>query len=74
MRRTGKILAVLAIAGIALLMGGCRKQTELPDVSGLGAITAISREEGSGTKTEFENLKGNAENAGQAIVWRFFVS
>ena len=42
MRRTGKILAVLAIAGIALLMGGCRKQTELPDVSGLGAITAIS--------------------------------
>lgn len=48
MRRTGKILAVLAIAGIALLMGGCRKQTELPDVSGLGAITAISREEGSG--------------------------
>lgn len=31
-------------------------QNELPDLSGLGAITAISREDGSGTKAEFENL------------------
>lgn len=56
MKRTGKISVILAIAGIALLIGGCHKQTELPDMSALGAITAISREEGSGTKTEFESL------------------
>ena len=50
MRRTDSIASLLAIAGIALLLGGCRQQTELPDLSGLGAITTISREDGSGTK------------------------
>ena len=66
MRRTCKISVILAIAGIALLTGGCRKQTELPDVSGLGSITVISREEGSGTKTEFENLIHLQQNASDA--------
>ena len=56
MRRTGSIASLLAIAGITLLLSGCRHQNELPDLSGLGAITAISREDGSGTKAEFENL------------------
>ena len=52
MRRTDSIASLLAIAGIALLLGGCRQQTELPDLSGLGAITTISMEDGSGTKAE----------------------
>lgn len=56
MRRTGSIASLLAIAGITLLLSGCRHQNELPDLSGLGTITAISREDGSGTKAEFENL------------------
>ena len=63
MRRTGSIAWFLTIAGIALLLSGCRQQTELPDLSGLGAITAISREDGSGTKAEFENLIHLQQNA-----------
>ena len=63
MRRTGSIASLLAIAGITLLLSGCRHQNELPDLSGLGAITAISREDGSGTKAEFENLIHLQENA-----------
>lgn len=63
MRRTDSIASLLAIAGIALLLGGCRQQTELPDLSGLGAITTISREDGSGTKAEFENLIHLQQNA-----------
>ena len=28
----------------------------MPDLSAMGAVTAVSREEGSGTRAEFENL------------------
>lgn len=52
---------------IALAAAGCgNTQTELPDLSALGKITVIAREEGSGTKAEFENLIGtNAAGVNQ---------
>ena len=62
MRYSKKFLMVFAAAGVILLAGGCQKQTTLPDLSDLGTITAVSREDGSGTRAEFEaliHLSGN---------------
>lgn len=56
MRSARRITRILAIAGVVLLTSGCQKQKALPDLSNLGAITAFSREEGSGTRAEFETL------------------
>lgn len=51
--------------GLCLLIGaltGCgAKQTETPDLSALGAMTILAREDGSGTKEEFENLANTQE-------------
>ncbi len=42
----------------ALVLSACSAKNELPDLSGMGDITVISREEGSGTRDEFENIIG----------------
>lgn len=42
----------------ALVLSACSAKNELPDLSGMGEITVISREEGSGTRDEFENIIG----------------
>lgn len=48
---------------LAAAVSGCGKKesTALPDLSSMGEITVISREEGSGTRTEFENLVDTTE-------------
>ncbi len=48
-------LCVLAVCTVLLLAGcGAAKSSSLPDMPGMGEIIAISREEGSGTRAEFE--------------------
>lgn len=42
----------------ALALSACSGENNLPDLSGMGEITVISREEGSGTRDEFENIIG----------------
>lgn len=46
----------------------CGKKASLPDVRDLGQILTVSREEGSGTRTEFDtNLKVTEQNADQVV-------
>lgn len=59
-RWMGAVLA--AVACSAALLAGCQKKGELPDLSGMGTVVIAAREEGSGTRAEFENLIGTGEN------------
>lgn len=52
----GKFLAMTALG--SLLLTGCGAKVDVPDMSSMGTINVVSREEGSGTKTEFDNLVG----------------
>lgn len=60
---------ILSAAVCAVLMQtGCSSESSLPDLSGMGEITVISREEGSGTRDEFENLIGTAAGGTDKIA------
>ena len=48
------IMAAVLVAGVM----GCGKGGSLPDMSSMGMINAIAREDGSGTKNEFYRLIG----------------
>ena len=50
----GRVLAMTALG--SLLLTGCGAKVDVPDMSAMGTINVVSREEGSGTKTEFDNL------------------
>ena len=50
----GRFLAMAALG--SLLLTGCGTKVDVPDMSSMGTINVVSREEGSGTKTEFDNL------------------
>lgn len=51
-----------AAASVVLLLAGCGTAAQpLPDLSSLGAVHAIAREEGSGTRDQFEMLTGSSE-------------
>ena len=50
----GRVLAMTALG--SLLLTGCGAKLDVPDMSSMGTINVVSREEGSGTKTEFDNL------------------
>ena len=50
----GRFLAMTALG--FLLLTGCGAKVDVPDMSSMGTINVVSREEGSGTKTEFDNL------------------
>ena len=52
----GRFLAMAALG--SLLLTGCGAKVDVPDMSSMGTINVVSREEGSGTKTEFDNLVG----------------
>ena len=54
--------ALAAVVCTAVLLTGCQKQEELQDLSGMGTMVIIGREEGSGTRTEFENCIGTGES------------
>lgn len=51
-------LIMCAALCVSLTLSACSAKSELPDLSGMGEITVISREEGSGTRDEFENIIG----------------
>ena len=53
----GIVVAAVLVTGIM----GCGKGTSLPDMSSMGTINAIAREDGSGTKNEFYRLIGLAD-------------
>lgn len=59
-------ILALGIAVIGLTACG-NTESKLPDLSSLGKVTAISREEGSGTRSEFETILDTAE-AGAKVV------
>ena len=44
--------------GISLILTSCGQVNDKPDLSSLGKVSVISREEGSGTREEFENIIG----------------
>lgn len=50
----GRFLTMAALG--SLLLTGCGTKVDVPDMSSMGTINVVSREEGSGTKTEFDNL------------------
>ncbi len=52
----GRVLAMTALG--SLLLTGCGAKVDVPDMSSMGTINVVSREEGSGTKAEFDNLVG----------------
>lgn len=52
----GRFLAMTALG--SLLLTGCGAKVDVPDMSSMGTVNVVSREEGSGTKTKFDNLVG----------------
>ena len=61
---TACLICICAVFGTA----ACGKKASLPDVRNLGQILTVSREEGSGTRTEFDmNLKVTEQNADQVV-------
>lgn len=52
----GRFLAMTALG--SLLLTGCGAKVDVPDMSSMGTVNVVSREEGSGTKKEFDNLVG----------------
>lgn len=48
---------------LCVLLAGCSAKTEIPDLSSMGDVAVISREDGSGTRNEFERLV-NADGKG----------
>ncbi len=60
---------MLAALGTAVIMAGCGSSSpSLPDLSSLGEVHAISREEGSGTRNEFERLVGTDERGARDVA------
>ena len=68
-RKYMKSIAFAAAALVSLSLAGCgASESELPDLSGLGDITVVAREEGSGTRSEFETLVDTAEEGANEVV------
>ena len=68
MTRITKITACLICICAVFGTASCGKKASLPDVRDLGQILTVSREEGSGTRTEFDmNLKVTEQNADQVV-------
>lgn len=65
-----KKIGIAAILAVCLFcLAGCGSaEIELPDLSELGEITVISREDGSGTKDEFQSLVDTDEEGSNATA------
>ena len=65
----GRLLCAALLSGLMLCLSACGgQQAALPDLSSMGGITAVAREEGSGTRSEFERLTGSSENGTDQIA------
>lgn len=63
-----KIILVLFCTIVVQGVTACGKTEEIPDVAFLGEVEVISREEGSGTRTEFEHLANTNEKGADQLV------
>ena len=69
MRMDRLMPALLLSAVLSIGLIGCgSSESELPDLSGLGDITVVAREEGSGTRSEFENLVDTGEDGANQVA------
>lgn len=64
--RNGLIISAVLCAALAL--SACSAEKAMSDLSGMGKITVISREEGSGTRDEFENIIGTGADGTDKIA------
>lgn len=53
--RKSALLLIMIMLATGITACGTEEEP-LPDLSAMGTVTAVSREEGSGTRAEFENL------------------
>ena len=69
MRKTGKVtIGILLLIMAILCMTACgNSSSKLPDLSAMGEVNSISREDGSGTKIEFETLVDTSEAGVKAV-------
>ena len=59
----------LLLTACTLLLTACGTQSaKLPDLSTLGKVIAISREEGSGTRAEFDTMLSTNESGADAVA------
>ena len=59
----------LLLTACTMLLTACGTQsTKLPDLSTLGKVIAISREEGSGTRAEFDTMLSTNESGADAVA------
>lgn len=69
MKRKGMVrMAAFGLVGVLGLTSCTGAKSALPDLSSLGKVTAISREEGSGTRAEFETLVDTTEDGAAAVA------
>lgn len=66
-----RLKAVMLMA--VVLMGvnvvyGCGSKASMPDMSSMGAIKAVAREDGSGTRNEFYRIIGAGDGAGSTVA------
>lgn len=61
-------LIISAVICAAFALSACSADKAMPDLSKMGEITVISREEGSGTRDEFENIIGTSANGTDKIA------
>lgn len=71
MRKKGKIRAGILLVGIVSIFGmtACQNGgTKLPNLDSMGKVIAVSREEGSGTRSEFETLLDTMESVAKVVA------
>ena len=71
MRKKGKITVAILLLGIISMFGttACQNgETKLPNLDSMGNVSAVSREEGSGTRTEFETLLDTKESGTKVVA------
>lgn len=61
------VLLAGALFAACFITTACSKKSKLPDLSSLGEINAVTREEGSGTRAEFESLINTQEKGADII-------
>lgn len=65
----GRLICAVLPLSMTLCMTACGEQAAaLPDLSSMGEIVAVAREEGSGTWSEFERLIGSSESGTDQIA------
>ena len=67
--RKNKVCGLFPVICLILVLGACgSNESALPDLSAMGEITVIAREEGSGTRSEFETLVDTDEEGADTVA------